>query len=312
LNKKYKIKMLIENEKVGIVIYIFTLMSFAAMEALAKFLSDNFSITQIVWARYSFHFLLVLLAVMLIRLLGYNSGLRYPKLILVQVLRSIALLLMTYFFFTSLSILTLAEATIILFFSPLITVALSPLLLKEKVPHSSWLAVIIGFLGMVIVINPTNILNYKDIDFIWFTGIIYGIAGALFYSLYQIGTRVLAPVESPLTSLIFSCLAGLIGTTILILLDYDLSSSLNVWKNPSIYEWILLATVGLFGALGQFLILGAYSKAKAVTLAPISYTHIIWATIFGYIIFYSLPNLQTLLGAILIVSSGIYTFRKIN
>ena len=304
--------MLIENEKVGIVIYIFTLMSFAAMEALAKFLSDNFSITQIVWARYSFHFLLVLLAVMLIRLLGYNSGLRYPKLILVQVLRSIALLLMTYFFFTSLSILTLAEATIILFFSPLITVALSPLLLKEKVPHSSWLAVIIGFLGMVIVINPTNILNYKDIDFIWFTGIIYGIAGALFYSLYQIGTRVLAPVESPLTSLIFSCLAGLIGTTILILLDYDLSSSLNVWKNPSIYEWILLATVGLFGALGQFLILGAYSKAKAVTLAPISYTHIIWATIFGYIIFYSLPNLQTLLGAILIVSSGIYTFRKIN
>ena len=304
--------MQIENEKVGIVIYIFTLMSFAAMEALAKFLSDNFSITQIVWARYSFHFLLVLLAVMLIRLLGYNSGLRYPKLILVQVLRSIALLLMTYFFFTSLSILTLAEATIILFFSPLITVTLSPLLLKEKVPHSSWLAVIIGFLGMVIVINPTNILNYKDIDFIWFTGIIYGIAGALFYSLYQIGTRVLAPVESPLTSLIFSCLAGLIGTTILILLDYDLSSSLNVWKNPSIYEWILLATVGLFGALGQFLILGAYSKAKAVTLAPISYTHIIWATIFGYIIFYSLPNLQTLLGAILIVSSGIYTFRKIN
>ena len=304
--------MQIENEKVGIVIYIFTLMSFAAMEALAKFLSDNFSITQIVWARYSFHFLLVLLAVMLIRLLGYNYGLRYPKLILVQVLRSIALLLMTYFFFTSLSILTLAEATIILFFSPLITVALSPLLLKEKVPHSSWLAVIIGFLGMVIVINPINILNFKDIDFIWFTGIIYGIAGALFYSLYQIGTRVLAPVESPLTSLIFSCLAGLIGTTILILLDYDLSSSLNVWKNPSIYEWILLATVGLFGALGQFLILGAYSKAKAVTLAPISYTHIIWATIFGYIIFYSLPNLQTFLGAILIVSSGIYTFRKIN
>ena len=113
--------MRIENEKVGIVIYIFTLMSFAAMEALAKFLSEDFSITQIVWARYSFHFLLVLFAILLIHLLGYNTGLRYPKLILVQVLRSIALLLMTYFFFTSLSILTLAEATIILFFSPLIT-----------------------------------------------------------------------------------------------------------------------------------------------------------------------------------------------
>ena len=304
--------MRIENEKVGIVIYIFTLMSFAGMEALAKFLSEDFSITQIVWARYSFHFILVLFAIMLIHLLGYNTGLRYPKLILVQVLRSIALLLMTYFFFTSLSILTLAEATIILFFSPLITVILSPFLLNEKVTNSNWLAVIVGFIGMVIVINPTNILNYQDIDFIWFTGIIYGVAGALFYSLYQIGTRVLAPVESSFTSLIFSCLAGLLGTTILILLDYDLSSSLNVWKSPSIYEWILLATVGLLGAIGQFLILGAYSKAKAITLAPISYTHIIWATILGYIVFHSLPNLQTLLGGILIISSGIYTFRVIN
>jgi len=302
----------IENEKIGIVIYIFTLMSFAAMEALAKFLSHDFSISQIVWARYTFHFLIVLFGVILIHLFGFNSGLKYPKLIIVQVLRSLALLLMTYFFFTSLSILTLAEATIILFFSPLITVVLSPFLLKEKVTESSWLAVIIGFIGMIIIINPTNIINYQDMNFIWFKGIIYGIAGALFYSLYQIGTRVLAPVESPLTSLIFSCLAGLIGTTILILLDYDMSSSLKVWKSPNFYEWSLLVTVGFFGALGQFLILGAYSKAKAITLAPISYTHIIWATIFGYIIFDSLPSLQTLLGGILIVCSGFYTFKKTN
>ena len=304
--------MKIKSEKVGIIIYIFTLLSFASMEALAKFLSDDFSVTQIVWARYTFHFLIVLLGVVLVHLLGFNSGLKYPKLILVQVLRSVALLLMTYFFFTSLSILTLAEATIILFFSPLITVVLSPFLLKEEVNSSCWLAVIIGFIGMTIVIDPSNILNFENIDLIWFKGIIYGILGALFYSLYQIGTRVLAPVEPALTSLIFSCVAGLIGTTILILLDYDLSSSLKVWKTPAFIDWIWLATVGLFGALGQFLILRAYSKTKAITLAPVSYTHIIWATFFGYIIFDSLPNLQTLLGGVLIVSSGVYTYRKIN
>ncbi len=304
--------MQIENEKIGIIIYIFTLMSFAAMEALAKFLSDDFSISQIVWARYTFHFLIVSVGIILVHLLGFQSGLKYPKLISIQVLRSIALLLMTYFFFTSLSILTLAEATIILFFSPLITVMLSPFLLKEQVTNSSWLAVMIGFIGMVIVINPANIINYEEIDLIWFKGIMYGIAGALFYSLYQIGTRVLAPVESSLTSLLFSCIAGLIGTTILILLDYDLSSSLKVWKNPNSTEWLSLATVGLFGALGQFLILRAYSQAKAITLAPVSYTHIIWATIFGFFIFNSLPNLSTLLGGALIVSSGVYTYRKIN
>src|SRR6056300_1792525 len=99
--------MQVENEKIGIIIYIFTLMSFAAMEALAKFLSNDFSISQIVWARYTFHFLIVLFGVIFVHMLGFDSGLRYPRLILVQVLRSIALLLMTYFFFTSLSILPL-------------------------------------------------------------------------------------------------------------------------------------------------------------------------------------------------------------
>ena len=304
--------MQVENEKIGIIIYIFTLMSFAAMEALAKFLSNDFSISQIVWARYTFHFLIVLFGVIFVHMLGFDSGLRYPRLILVQVLRSIALLLMTYFFFTSLSILPLAEATIILFFAPLITVLLSPFLLKEKVTDSSLLAVIIGFIGMIIVVNPSNILNFENIDIVWFKGIIYGLIGALFYSLYQIGTRVLAPVESSLTSLFFSCFAGLIGTSIMILLDYDLSSSLKVWISPTLYEWSLLLTVGFLGALGQFLILGAYSKSKAITLAPVSYTHIIWATIFGYIIFNSLPNSQTLLGGFLIVGAGVYTYRKTN
>lgn len=304
--------MQVENEKIGIIIYIFTLMSFAAMEALAKFLSNDFSISQIVWARYTFHFLIVLFGVIFVHMLGFDSGLRYPRLILVQVLRSIALLLMTYFFFTSLSILPLAEATIILFFAPLITVLLSPFLLKEKVTDSSFLAVIIGFIGMIIVVNPSNILNFENIDIVWFKGIIYGLIGALFYSLYQIGTRVLAPVESSLTSLFFSCFAGLIGTSIMILLDYDLSSSLKVWISPTLYEWFLLLTVGFLGALGQFLILGAYSKSKAITLAPVSYTHIIWATIFGYIIFNSLPNSQTLLGGFLIVGAGVYTYRKTN
>ena len=85
-----------------------------------------------------------------------------------------------------------------------------------------------------------------------------------------------------------------------------------MWKTPGFIEWIWLATVGLFGALGQFLILRAYSKTKAITLAPVSYTHIIWATFFGYIIFDSLPNLQILLGGVLIVSSGVYTYRKIH
>ena len=304
--------MKIKSEKVGIIIYIFTLLSFASMEALAKFLSDDFSVTQIVWARYTFHFLIVLLGVVLVHLLGFNSGLKYPKLILVQALRSVALLLMTYFFFTSLSILTLAEATIILFFSPLITVVLSPFLLKEEVNSSCWLAVIIGFIGMIIVIDPSNIINFENIDLIWFKGIIYGILGALFYSLYKIATRVLAPKESTVTSLLFAGAAGVILTSIFMLINFDPISGTESWESPRFNGWILLISVGCFGAIGQLLILWAYAKSKATTLAPISYCHIIWAVLFGFLIFSSLPNVQTVLGALLIVFSGIYAYKKVE
>jgi drug/metabolite transporter (DMT)-like permease len=242
--------------------------------------------------------------------MGYKTGIKFPKLIKVQILRSIALLLMTYCFFTSLSILSLAEATIILFFAPLITTILAPLILKEKIHYHTLLAVIAGFIGMIIVIDPNNIWGVQKIDMYWLSGILYGIAGALFYSLYQIGTRVLAPVESAITSLFFSGAAGLLGTTILVLIDYDPASGMRAWTVPSHSEWIVLIIVGLFGAIGQFLILGAYAKAKATTLAPISYTHIIWATLFGYFFFFSVPDLQTVLGGLLIVVSGIYTFKK--
>ena len=109
--------MQIEDEKTGILIYVITLLSFATMEALAKHLSDTFSISQIVWARYTFHFIIICIVVLFLELVGYKSGIKFPKLVKVQILRSIALLLMTYCFFTSLSRLSLAEATIILFFS---------------------------------------------------------------------------------------------------------------------------------------------------------------------------------------------------
>ena len=300
----------IDNEKSGILIYVITLLSFATMEALAKYLSDTFSISQIVWARYTFHFAIIFIIVIFLELIGYKSGIKFPKLVKVQILRSIALLLMTYCFFTSLSRLSLAEATIILFFSPLITTMLSPLILKEKVNYSTWLAVIVGFIGMIIVINPNNIIGSTKIDMYWLSGILYGIAGALFYSLYQIGTRILAPVEPAITSLLFSGAAGLLGTTFLVLINYDPASGMQAWKAPNSSEWSFLIIVGLFGAIGQFLILGAYAKAKAITLAPISYTHIIWATLFGYFFFFSIPSLQTFLGALLIVASGIYTFKK--
>ena len=301
-----------KKEQYGIFIYLGTLFFFAAMEAQAKYLSENFSILQIVWARYTFHFVVIAIALLILKIFRYKVIIKKPSLLKIQILRSMALLLMTYFFFASLSKLPLAEATMILFADPLITIVLSPWLLKEKVNLSTWIAVSLGFLGMLIVINPNNILFQSTVDKDWVLGVFYGIMGALFYSLYKIATRVLAPKESTATSLLFAGAAGIILTSIFMLINFDPLSGTKSWEAPTFNGWILLISVGCFGALGQLLILWAYAKSKATTLAPISYCHIIWAVLFGFLLFNSLPTIQSVLGALLIVLSGIYAYKKVE
>ena len=302
----------VKTEQYGIFIYLGTLFFFAAMEAQAKYLSESFSVLQIVWARYTFHFVVIAIALLILKIFSYKVIIKKPTLLRVQILRSVALLLMTYFFFASLSKLPLAEATIILFIDPLITIILSPWLLKEKVNLSSWIAVLLGILGMLIVVNPNYILFQPTVDKDWIIGIFYGILGALFYSLYKIATRVLAPKESTVTSLLFAGAAGVILTSIFMLINFAPIAGTESWESPKFNGWILLISVGCFGAIGQLLILWAYAKSKATTLAPISYCHIIWAVLFGFLIFNSLPNVQTVLGALLIVFSGIYAYKKVE
>lgn len=301
----------LKKEQYGILIYLATLFFFAAMEAQAKYLSDNFSVIQIVWARYTFHFVFIGFVLIVLNIFNYKAELKKPKMLRVQILRSIALLLMTYFFFASLSKLPIAEATIIMFVSPLITIILSPWLLKEVVGPSCWVAVFVGLIGMIIVVNPVSFILAKG-DLNWIVGVIYGLLSAIFYSLYQIGTRVLAPSESTLTSLLFAGVAGVIVTTIFMIVNFDPLTGLESWKSPEYDSWMLLLSVGCFGAIGQLLILAAYARAKATTLAPINYFHIIWAVIFGFLIFGTLPNTQSLIGALLIVTTGIYAFNKLN
>ena len=107
--------MSIDNGKYGILAYIVTLFFFAAMEALAKYLSESISVIQIVWARYAVQFIIVILVISILELFGYKTGIEKPKLLKVQLLRSLSLVLMTYCFFASLSKLPLVEATIISF-----------------------------------------------------------------------------------------------------------------------------------------------------------------------------------------------------
>ena len=302
----------LDSEKYGIFAYIVTLFFFAAMEALAKYLSESLSVIQIVWARYAVQFILVFLIIFVLEIFGFKTGIKKPRLLKIQILRSLSLVLMTYCFFASLSKLPLVEATIISFTFPLITVLLSPILLNEKFKLSSLFAVCIGFIGVCIALMPNAELQNNIDSNEWLLGVFLAFASAIFFSLYQIGTRALANIDSPVTSLVFSGLVGLILTSIFLIINIDPVSFSYAWKVPIYSEYFWLILVGTLGAIGQFFILIAYSKAEAITLASISYIHLIWASIFAYFIFNYIPNTYTFLGAVIIVISGMLTYNKIN
>jgi drug/metabolite transporter (DMT)-like permease len=123
---------------------------------------------------------------------------------------------------------------------------------------------------------------------------------AFFYAGVQISTRILGRTEGALTTLLYSSAGGAIVCTIGVLF---------YWVTPSIEQWLVLAWMGFLGALGHYLMIRAYKIAPASLLAPFDYTTLIWATVLGFAVFGDLPDTGTVLGAIIIMSSGLYLIR---
>jgi len=124
---------------------------------------------------------------------------------------------------------------------------------------------------------------------------------AFFYAGVQISTRILGRTDGALTTLLYSSAGGAIISTIGVLF---------FWVTPSFGQWFVLGWLGFLGALGHFLMIKAYELAPASLLAPFDYTTLIWATILGFVVFGDLPDTWTVLGAIIIMSSGLYLVRR--
>ena len=124
---------------------------------------------------------------------------------------------------------------------------------------------------------------------------------ALLYAGIQISTRILGRTEGTLTILLYSSAGGVIIATIGVVF---------FWVTPSSGQWLALGWMGFLGALGHYLMIKAYGLAPASLLAPFDYTTLIWATILGFVLFGDLPDTWTVLGAIIIMSSGLYLLRR--
>ncbi len=261
------------------------------MDGFAKFLSSDLPVLQITWARYFFTvaFTLPIMFFFFRKNLVWTDK---PKL---QLIRGLILLTANVCFFYSISIISLAKALTLAFIAPLIVTAFSPIFLGEKVGFRRWSAVIIGFIGSMVVIRPGFVeINLASLAALG-TGVMYGF--------YLIITRKLSSSDNPLLTLL---LTGVVGA---IIISFVMPF---VWVKPNLNQWSMMAAIGIFACIGHLFIILSLKYADASKLAPFSYFEIVTNIIIGYYFFNDFPDKWTFLGLFIIILSGIYISRREN
>lgn len=271
----------------GITLLLLAQMLFATLDATGKHLSASLPVPLLVWARYGVHLLLMLIFVAPAMRARLAQTQRLP----LQLLRAATLTATSLLFLSALRHLPLAEGTAISFVMPFIVTALSVPLLGERVPGKRWLAVAVGFAGMLLVTRPGTGLSTS--------GIALALAAALCYSFYQIMTRKLAATDHSLTTLFYTALVGTVVMTLTLPWFW-------VERELTAAQLALVVSMGLSGGIGHFLLIRAFHHAQASTLTPFIYAQLIWATLLGWLAFGQFPDAASLVGMAVIAASGLW------
>jgi drug/metabolite transporter (DMT)-like permease len=256
---------------------------FSSMDTLAKFVLKGYPLPGLIWARYAVH--LVFMIVLAAPHMGMKL-LRTDRLGL-QVVRGLLLVLSTGFFYLSLRYLPLAEAAAISFVAPLFVTILAGPLLKERVRARQWTAVVLGFLGVLVIMRPGGgLLRIETV---------YPVITALLFSLYQILTRKLAGREHPLTTLFYTGLMGSLVASVVLPV---------YWVTPTIWQGLLMIAIGALGASGHLFLIRAAEHASPPVLAPFAYAQLIWSTLLAFLAFKELPDRVSMIGIAIIILAG--------
>lgn len=269
-----------------------TMFLFVTMDTLAKHLMQSYPVIQVVWARFFFHMLTMTLVLACLHRKAMLTAFKSGNLKL-QIFRSSLLVLTTALFFTGLSQTSLATATTIMFLSPIYVTVLSIPVLGESVGPRRWLGVLAGFIGALIIIRPGSES--------FTTGHLLLMIAPLSNALYQLMTRKTRTFDNNQTTLLYTAFVGVLVTSVAVP---------KVWLAPDLSGWLLLSLVGLLGCISHLCLIKALRNAPAAAVVPLSYSALIWATVYGYILFDSLPDRWTLTGAAIIIASGIYIFMR--
>jgi drug/metabolite transporter (DMT)-like permease len=265
---------------------------FSCLDATAKYMASTLQlpVAQVTWLRFVSQFLLIALAVGVVTL---------PRLMITrkpahQIVRSLLMLGSTMLNFLALRHLRLDQTQTIYFLTPLVVALLAGPYLGEWVGWRRMLAILVGFVGIVVVVRPGYVAFHPAMALAF--------ASMLCYVVFLLQTRYLAAYDAPQVTLFYSMLAG-----VLLLAPFAVAEW--VWPATPLV-WLLLFSMGFWGGLGHYLVILAYRQAPASTLAPFIYLGLITHTIAGYLVFGQLPDLWTLAGAAIVVGSGIYLVHR--
>jgi drug/metabolite transporter (DMT)-like permease len=270
----------------AILLFLLAGLCLSSLDATAKYLVRDHALFLVVWARYAGQ----MLVVTPFALHKAGPGFWRTQRLKMQLLRSACLLLATFCFFGGLRYLPLAEASAITFLAPVFVVLLSGPILGEQPTRVRWIAAIVGFLGILILVRPGSAIFHPAALLL--------LIAALCNALYLMTTRKLIE-ENPYTTLFYSALVGTVGLSVA--LPWEMTGAAPGWRELG--QFLLL---GLLAGLGHWLIIGAYGLAPASLLTPLAYLQIMWATSYGYLIFGQLPDRWSAVGMAVVVASGLW------
>jgi drug/metabolite transporter (DMT)-like permease len=274
----------------GIALMCGAVSCFAVLDTTAKYLNLYMATLQVVWARYTGAFLFPFI----LSNPWTRPGLTRTARPVLQIGRSMLLLGSTLCNFAALRYLQLDEAIALIFSTPFFVAALSGPMLGEWVSWRRWIAVAVGFVGVIVITRPGSGAFHP--------AALLSLAAALFYAIYSITTRILARTDSNQTTLFYSNVVGAVALMPVVPF---------VWTTPSDPLVIALMVVtGAMGSFGHYLLIAAHRLAPASVLSPFIYTEMILLIALGYLVFGDVPHRWTLVGSAIVVASGLYILHR--
>lgn len=278
------------NRLTGIGLISLTYLCFTLLDGSAKWLVGSVPVIVVVWLRFLTHtvFASALLFPMRGLALVRTRHLRW------HVVRGFMFLAMTGMNFWALQFLQLTVTASIFFTVPILIALMSAPLLNEKLDGRRWVAILIGFAGVVVIVRPGSASFHP--------AMLLSVCNAVLYAGFNLMTRKLAAYDPPET---IQFLPAVVASVVLA------PFALAAWQSPpGAFEWFVLCMMGVFGGTGHYLLALAHRYAPASTLAPFLYQQILYMALFGYLVFGSVPDAAVWIGAAIVIASGLYLFTR--